>query len=220
MGKQSSRAASRTREPAVGPQAPKRQERSGLQSQPPSGSVSGPEDQGLRAPPLAQTDHRAQAWLPHRRGGEMAPTGSRQSNSSGGDGRKPWGPENTHPPRRRTAPCPLTPPSPPAGPSGSAAGYATPAPRVPAMARAASAGTGRRGRSAGPSPAGPADRTDRTGSWKLTLACPPGPCFLLFFNELNSLPPIIKNVDEYVQIKGACIDYGGKSLIGELLHQE
>ena len=220
MGKQSSRAAGRTREPAVGPWAPKCQERSGLQSQPPSGSVSGPEDQGLRAPPLAQTDHRAQAWLPHGGGAETVPTGSRQTSSGSGDGCKPWGPKNTHPPRRRTAPCPHTPPSPPAGPSGSAAGCATPVPRARATARAASAGTGRRGRSAGPSPAGPADRTDRTGSWKLTLAGPPSPCFLLFFNELNSLRPITKNVDKYVQTKGAYIDYGGKSQIGELVHRE
>lgn len=149
------------------------------------------------------------------------PTSSRWMSSSGGNGRQPRGPEDTHPPRRRTAPCPHTPPSPPAGPSGSAAGCATPAPQVRATARAASAATGRWGRSAEPSPAGPAERTDGTGSWKLTLAGPPSPHFLLFFNELSSRPPITKMlVDEYVQIKETCTDYSVKSQIGELLNRE
>ena len=80
-------------------------------------------------------------------------------------------------------------------------------------------------REGGPAPPGHLQQVlqtqHRTGSWQLTLAGPPSPCFLLFFNELNSLPPSTKMlVDKYVQIKGACTDYGGKSQIGELLHRE
>lgn len=123
--------------------------------------------------------------------------------------------------------CHHTPPSLPSRPSSSAAGPATPAPQRCGMVKGASAERKGRGRSVGLSPVGPTKRSEE-GTCYLSIRAFAGTFSKSTFSSLHYLTNSICSLwitkeDAAIWMcsrKRAWIDYMGKILSAELLHQE